>query len=111
MPTYEFKNTETGEIVELSLSISDREDYLKDNPHMTQIMSASGLIRGTNYGSKMDAGWKENLSRIAEAHPQSALADRVGGKSAQRSKVEQTAKKHKLLAQNRNTKDTGAGRV
>ena len=110
MPRYEFKNTETGELVELTLSISDRQDYLKDNPHMTQVLSgAPGLVRGSG-GIKNDNGWKENLTRIAEAHPTSALAERMGGKTATRSKVEQVAKKHGILTQ-KSSKDTGGGRV
>jgi predicted nucleic acid-binding Zn ribbon protein len=109
MPIYEFKNTETGEIVELSMSISSREDYLKDNPHMSQVLGAPGLVRGSG-GMKNDNGWKENLARISEAHPQSALAERTQGKSTTKSKVEQVAKKHGLLNRNRSN-DTGAGRV
>tara|TARA_A200000159_G_C7328431_1_gene341943 strand:+ start:111 stop:362 length:252 start_codon:yes stop_codon:yes gene_type:complete len=40
MPIYDFKNTETGEIEENRImSISQREQYLKDNPHMTTHIS------------------------------------------------------------------------
>ena len=36
MPIYDFKNVETGEIEENRImSISQREQYLKENPHMT----------------------------------------------------------------------------
>ena len=40
-----------------------------------------GIAGGTGDRIKNDAGWKENLSRIAEAHPRSNLADRYGKKS------------------------------
>ena len=43
---------------------------------------------------KTDSGWKENLSRIAEAHPRSALAKRYGKKSIKQIKTEQVIKKH-----------------
>ena len=40
MPIYDFKNTETGEIEENKImSISQREQYLKDNPHMSPHIS------------------------------------------------------------------------
>jgi hypothetical protein len=42
----------------------------------------------------IDSGWKENLSRIAEAHPRSNLAKRYGKKSIKQIKTEQVIKKH-----------------
>ena len=43
---------------------------------------------------KTDAGWKENLSRIAEAHPRSNLAKRYGKKTIKQIKTDQVIKKH-----------------
>ena len=47
MPTYNFKNTETGEEWEEFFSISGKEEFLKENDHIQQLpslfsMSASG---------------------------------------------------------------------
>ena len=96
MPLYDFLNTETGEQFSEILSISGREDYLKENPHIKQLhLSAPGLVSGTG-GLKNDNGWKENLSRIAEAHPNSALAEKQGGRTSKKVKVEEIAKKHGL---------------
>ena len=96
MPMYDFKDTNTGESFSLELTIAKREEYLKENPHITQILGAPSLVRGTNYGGKMDDGWKENLARISEAHPNSALAEKQGGRSATRAKVSEIATKHGL---------------
>lgn len=109
MPMYDFEDTNTGNRFSLQLSIAKREEYLKENPHVRQIMGAPSTVRGSG-GIKNDNGWKENLARIAEAHPQSALAERTQGKSATRSKVEQVAKKHGLLNRNKSN-TTGGGRV
>lgn len=109
MPMYDFEDTDTGTRFSLQLSIAKREEYLKENPHIKQIMGAPSMVRGSG-GIKNDNGWKENLARIAEAHPQSALAERTQGKSTTRSKVEQVAKKHGLLRGNKSN-DTGGGRV
>ena len=55
------------------------------------------MAGGTGDRIKNDEGWKENLSRIAEAHPRSNLADRYGKKSVKQSKTEQVLKKHKVI--------------
>lgn len=96
MPSYDFENEDTGEIVSLIMSVKELDDYKKNNPQMKQkIFSAPKMVRGTLHpGDNKDEGWKENLARIAEAHPNSALAERQGGKSSKDAKVAQAAKKH-----------------
>ena len=47
MPSYSFKNNDTGEEFEQILSMSEREKFLEQNPHIHQLpslfaMSASG---------------------------------------------------------------------
>ncbi len=95
MPLYDFKDTETGEIIPKLMKIAEREQFLKDNPNLIPvILSAPKLISGSNLQSKQDDGWKENLQRIAEAHPTSALADKVGGRTVKQAKVNEITKKH-----------------
>ncbi len=38
MPSYTFRNKETGEGYTEFMSISSREDYLRDNPHIEQVI-------------------------------------------------------------------------
>ena len=45
---------------------------------------------------KTDGGWKDNLSRIAEAHPNSPLAAKYGKPSIKEVKTRETVKRHKL---------------
>ena len=46
----------------------------------------------------MDGGMKEVFSRVAEAHPNSPLADRFGDhRSAAKKKVESIGKKHGMV--------------
>jgi hypothetical protein len=97
MPLYDFENKETGERFDLLLSLSKREKFLELNPHVKQIiLTAPTLVSGTNHLAKLDDGWKENMSRIAEAHPGSAFAEKHGGRSATAAKVQDLAKKHGL---------------
>ena len=44
MPSYDFKNTETGEVTELFMKISELDEYKKNNPHMKQQVSATITI-------------------------------------------------------------------
>ena len=97
MPMYDFKDTDSGEYFSLELTISKREEYLKENPHIIQILGAPSLLRGTNYGGKMDEGWKENLARISEAHPTSNVAKEHGRRSSKQVKTEQILKKHGVI--------------
>lgn len=94
MPFYDFKNTETGEVETLMLTVGEREEYLKENSHLQQVhLQAPATVRGTG-GMKNDDGWKENLARIAEAHPTSALAERQGGRKTKQVKTQEALKKH-----------------
>jgi len=72
MPTYDFENTKTGEQFEKLISISDKEDYLKENPNVKQIhVSVPGLITGKE-GSMLKqagSGWKEVQDRIKSGMP------------------------------------------
>jgi len=97
MPIYTFKNTKTGKEFDDMMSIAEMEEYLSKNKHISQVLKGLNIISGTgsNRTGKTDSGWKENLSRIAEAHPQSALAQRYGKKSIKQIKTEQALAKNK----------------
>ena len=97
MPTYNFKNTDTGEEFEEIMSMSEREKFLEQNPNIQQLPSMFSMVGGTGDRIKNDGGWKDNLSRIAEAHPGSPLAYRHGKKSTKDINTRQVLKKHKIL--------------
>ena len=96
MPTYSFKNNDTGEEWEEFFSISGKEEFLEKNDHIVQLPSLISII-GDVGGIKNDGGWKDNMSRIAEAHPGSPLARRYGKKSTKDINTRQVLKKHKIL--------------
>ena len=66
MPTYIFEDQNTGEQFEKFMSISSREQYLKDNPHLkTLITSAPGLSDAARLGRlKPDQGFRDLLSSM-----------------------------------------------
>jgi len=95
MPLYDFKDTETGEIITKLMSISSREEFLESNPNIKAvILSAPQLISGTNLQAKQESGWNDNLKRIADNHPGTALADKAGGRTTKQAKVAEIQKKH-----------------
>ena len=97
MPSYSFKNTETGEEWEDIISISEREKFLEQNPHIQQLPSKVSIVGGYGDRIKNDSGWKENMSRIAEAHPSSPLAQRYGKDTTKNINTRKVLKKHKVL--------------
>ena len=103
MPTYTFYNTETDEQFDDFMSWSERENYLKDNPHIEPMLTTAALV-GDHIIMKTDGGMKDTFSRIAEAHPNSPLAERYGKKTVKQSQVEKVMKKH------RDRKSKGGGR-
>jgi hypothetical protein len=98
MPTYEFLNSETGEEFERLMSISAREDYLKENPHIVPVISAPTIVSGVSTSNskqgKVPDGFKEVLSKVAEAHPTSTVGQRYGKKSIKDVKTREIVKKH-----------------
>jgi len=97
MPTYTFHNRQTGVVEDKMMKIAEKEQYLIDNPDVEQVHTGLNIVavQGT---FKNDSGWKDNLSRIAEAHPRSALANSVGNKSIKDIKTNQVVKKHQERA-------------
>ena len=94
MPIYTFYNKRTKKQFDDMMTIAEMEEYLKKNKHISQVISGINIVASTGERTnKTDSGWKENLSRIAEAHPRSNLAKRYGKKTIKQVKTEQVIKK------------------
>lgn len=96
MPTYNFLDTETGEEFESFMSISARETFLKENPHIQPVVTAPAIVSGvsTSTSNRVPDGFKEVLSKVAEAHPTSEVGQRYGRKSIKEVKTREIVKKH-----------------
>jgi hypothetical protein len=94
VPIYTFKNKKTGKEFDDMMTIAEMEEYLNNNKHITQVLKGLNIVSGVG-SIKQDGGWKDNFSRIAEAHPQSALADRYGKKSTKSIKTQQALAKNR----------------
>lgn len=74
MPTYTFKNTETGETFDQFMSMSKREEFLKENPHLETVIGAVAMIRDT---PKLPGGFREVLQKVHAGSPGSTLKDSI----------------------------------
>jgi len=81
MPTYTFKNKDTGEEFDKVMKIAEKQPYLKDNPNILSVLTAPNFV-GDHIVKKMDGGMKETLQKIADKNPNTPLADRFSRKSA-----------------------------
>ena len=78
------------------MTISEMESYVKKNKHIKQVIKGINIVAsvGSRTG-KTDSGWKDTLSKIAEAHPQSDLAKQHTKKTIKQIKTEQAVAKNK----------------
>ena len=99
MPTYTFYDEKTGKEWDDMMPNSEREEYLKDNPHISQIPGGFAFVGDhiMGIGPKQDGGMTENLQRIAAAHPGTPLADRYGGEPTKQQKTRAALKKHGVI--------------
>ena len=96
MPLYTFENKRTGKTFTEMMTIAEMESYLKKNKHIRQNITSVNIVGGVSGMSyRSDQGWKETLSKISEAHPNSALAQQHGKRSIKQVKTEQAIKKYK----------------
>lgn len=73
MPTYDFRNKDTGEVFEKIMKIAEKEQYLLDNPHLEQTITTAPAFAGDHIIVKKDTGFKEVLQRVHEKTPGSQL--------------------------------------
>lgn len=97
MPTYTFKNTETGEVHDIFLKLSEHDQYKKDHPELEAILYAPDIVSGVAVRNKESTGFQETMAKISEAHPGSNLSDRYGKRSAKQVKTKEVLKKHGVI--------------
>ena len=71
MPTYEFKNKDTGEVFEKIMSYDSKVEYLKDNPNIQSHYSTLNIdhVGGKSVITRAGSGWKEVQDRIKSGMP------------------------------------------
>jgi hypothetical protein len=68
MPTYNFKDSNTGEISEITMRISELDTFREKNPHLSIIHSSSSINIVRSSGKlKPDEGFRDVLKSIKKA--------------------------------------------
>ena len=75
MPTYVFRNKETGEQFEKILKMSELDPFRAENPQLETVIQAVAFGDPTKLSTtrKFDSGFKEVLQKIHERSPGSEL--------------------------------------
>jgi len=71
MPNYTFRNNETDEVFDITMSISERDQYVQNNPHLTQLITGAPSIGDPHRLGlkKPDEGFRDVLRNIKSHHP------------------------------------------
>ena len=97
MPTYTIRNKETEESFDIFCTYPELQEILENDDNLIHMLSAPAIV-GDHVVNRMDGGMKETFSRIAEAHPNSPLADRFGSsQNNKQKKIQELGKKHGLV--------------
>lgn len=69
MPTYTFRNTETGEETTEYMSISELDKFLKKNKNIEQVIGAPAIGDSVRLGlKKPDNAFRDHLKEIKKKH-------------------------------------------
>lgn len=77
MPNYTFRNNETNEVYDITMSISERDKYVQDNPSHTQIITGAPSIGdAARLGLKRpDDGFRDVLKNVKSHHKRNNIND------------------------------------
>ena len=68
MPFYKFLNTKTNKEFTELMGISEMEGYLRDNPHITQLVNGAPMIVSGRGMGKPDDSFRDVLREIKKKH-------------------------------------------
>jgi len=69
MPTYNFRNKETDEEFEVTMRISELDEYKANNPHLEQFLTGTpNIVSGVNHNKKIPQWHKDNLKEMKKKH-------------------------------------------
>jgi predicted nucleic acid-binding Zn ribbon protein len=65
MPTYTFKDKNTGEVFDKFMKISELDSYREENPHLENVLYAPELISGVKSARQLAGSeWNDHMARI-----------------------------------------------
>jgi len=72
MPTYTFKNADSGEIEEHFMKISELDAFRQSNPHLSTVIGSSTLVRDSGR-MKPDDNFRDLLKTIKKGNRRSNI--------------------------------------
>lgn len=94
MPMYTLYNEETGEEYDVLMKYEEKKSFLEAHPFISERMGAPAFVKGVGDRTKPPEGFKEVLSKISEANPNSKLAHDYGAKDHKSVKIRELVNKH-----------------
>jgi len=94
MPTYVFHDTEYNDEFEMVMKIAEREEFLRENPHIQPVITAPNIVSGVSSSQRIPSGFNDVLSKVAEAHPNSTVGKRHKRKSIKEVRTDRIVKKY-----------------
>lgn len=76
MPTYTFRNKQTGDTVDKIMSWSSRQEYLAANPDMEAVICGASIVSAVN-GTTPPSGFRDVLKTMKNKHPKSHGLDHL----------------------------------
>ena len=73
MPTYDFEDKKTGKVCEMRMTIAERDQFLKDNPNLEQVIGMPRIVSGVAGARKSDDNFKDVLRNIKHNHPKATF--------------------------------------
>jgi len=74
MANYTFLDTNTNEEFDISMSISELDNYKKANPHLIQQLRATAIADPTRLGlKKPDSGFRDLMKDMKSKHRRSSI--------------------------------------
>jgi hypothetical protein len=64
MPTYSFRDKNTDEVFDKFMKMSEKDQYLFDNPQFESVLTAAGVGRELTSKMKPDQGFRDVLREI-----------------------------------------------
>lgn len=96
MPLYSFRDKNTDEVFDVRMNYwTEVEPYLAENPHIERYWgpgTAPSIVSGVSVRDKV-GGFREVLSKVAEAHPDSQVAHDHGRKSVKQVQTDRAVQK------------------
>lgn len=75
MPTYTFRNRDTGEVFDKFMKIAEKDPYLAENPHLDPVLSYGGIVHETGTNLRVSDTFRDKLKEIKKRYTVNNIKD------------------------------------